>query len=237
MRTLLDQTKKNIMQSYLKYKAYYDRKAKAAPLETTDYCYILNPKADTQSTKIPFQEFRWCGPYKVEKVLPNKNYIERRLGTNKTQLLHRIRLRKFTPQAPLADIFVRETDWQKDDQMTIANDDLYAQSWNTNFGANPFDDIPSDAIHNTEDTEYVPIQIPDNSRPPSPVSSKNSGGAQWIRPLNQIKITEIMLMKSHNNQMMIITPKKLKKTQILHLTMIFKKPQKILKIPHCKKNP
>ena len=177
MRTLLDQTKKNIMQSYLKYKAYYDRKAKAAPLETTDYCYILNPKADTQATKIPFREFRWCGPYKVEKVLPNNNYIVRRLGTNKTQLLHRIRLRKFTPQAPLADIFVRETDWQKDDQMTIANDDLYAQSWNTNFGANPFDDIPSDAIHNTEDTEYVPIQIPDNSRPPSPVSSKNSGGS------------------------------------------------------------
>ena len=177
MRTLLDQTKKNIMQSYLKYKAYYDRKAKAAPLETTDYCYILIPKADTQATKIPFREFRWCGPYKVEKVLPNNNYIVRRLGTNKTQLLHRIRLRKFTPQAPLADIFVRETDWQKDDQMTIANDDLYAQSWNTNFGANPFDDIPSDAIHNTEDTEYVPIQIPDNSRPPYPVSSKNSGGS------------------------------------------------------------
>ena len=47
MRILLDQTKKNIMQSYLKYKAYYDRKAKASPLETTDYCYILNPKADT----------------------------------------------------------------------------------------------------------------------------------------------------------------------------------------------
>ena len=31
---LHDQTKKNIMQSYLKYKAYYDRKAKAAPLTT-----------------------------------------------------------------------------------------------------------------------------------------------------------------------------------------------------------
>ena len=77
--------------------------AKAAPLTTTDYCYILNPKADTQATKIPFQEFRWIGPYKVEKVLPNNNYIVRRLGTNKTQLLHRIRLRKFTPSAPLAD--------------------------------------------------------------------------------------------------------------------------------------
>ena len=133
MKILLDQTKKNIMHSYLKNKAYYDRKAKAAPLETTDYSYILNPKANTQATKIPFREFRWCGPYKVKKVLPNNNYIVRRLGTNKTQLLHRIRLRKFTPQAPLADIFVRETDGQKDDQMPIANDDLYAQSWNTNF--------------------------------------------------------------------------------------------------------
>ena len=56
------------MQSYLKYKAYYDRKAKASPLETTDYCYILNPKADTQATKIPFREFRWKGPYKVEQA-------------------------------------------------------------------------------------------------------------------------------------------------------------------------
>ena len=32
---LLDSTKKNIMQSYLKYKEYYDRKAKAAPLRQT----------------------------------------------------------------------------------------------------------------------------------------------------------------------------------------------------------
>ena len=177
MRILLDQTKKNIMQSYLKYKAYYDRKAKAAPLETTDYCYILNPKADTQATKIPFREFRWCGPYKVEKILPNNNYIVRRLGTNKTQLLHRIRLRKFTPQAPLADIFVRETDWQKDDQMPITNDDLYAQSWNTNFGSSPFDDDPVENSQNNDDAEYTPIQIPDENRPPSPSSSKNSGGS------------------------------------------------------------
>ena len=153
------------MQSYLKYKAYYDRKAKAAPLETTDYCYILNPNADTQATKIPFREFRWCGSYKVEKVLPNNNYIIRRLGTKETQLLHRIRLRKFNPQAPLADIFVRESDWQKDDQKAIPNDDLYAQSWNTNFGlmknpffddTNPFDDGPPDYSLNTDDTEYIP---------------------------------------------------------------------------------
>ena len=61
MKILLDRTKKNIMQSSLKYKAYYDRKAKTSQLETMDYCYILAPKADTQATKIPFREFRWFG--------------------------------------------------------------------------------------------------------------------------------------------------------------------------------
>ena len=70
MQVLLDQTKKNNVQSYLKYKAYYDRKARAAPLESTDYCYILNPKADNQATKFPFREFCSHGSYKVEKVLP-----------------------------------------------------------------------------------------------------------------------------------------------------------------------
>ena len=81
MEILNDQTKKNIMQSYLKYKAYNDSKAKAAPLTTTDSCYILNPKAETQATKTPFQEFRWKGPYEVEKVLPNNNYNVRSLRT------------------------------------------------------------------------------------------------------------------------------------------------------------
>ena len=100
------------------------------------------------------------------KSSPNKNYIVRRLGTNRTQL-HRIRLRKFTPQAPLADIFVRETDWQKDDRMIVAHDDLYAQSWNTNFGPNPFDDGPPELPQNDEDMEYVSIQTPENDRPPS----------------------------------------------------------------------
>ena len=168
-------------------------------------------------------------------MLPNNNYIVRRLGTNKTQLLHRIRLRKFTPQAPLANIFVRETDWQKEDQMPITNDDLYAQSWNTNFGSNPFDNGPSEYSLNTEDTEYIPIQIPEENRPPSPGSSKNSGGALRNRPLNQLKT---MKMKYHSKpSKMTKVPKKPKKTQIIHLMMIPKKPQKIHKIPHHKNNP
>ena len=100
---LIDQTKKNIMQSYLKYKDYYERKAKTAPLKEKDYCFVLQPKADSQASKIPFGEYRWIGPFVVQTVLSNDNYIVRRLNTNKTQILHRIRLKKFVPNAPLED--------------------------------------------------------------------------------------------------------------------------------------
>ena len=91
------------MQSYLKYKEYYDRKAKASPLKQNDYCFILQPIADHQGSKIPFREFRWIGPYIIEQVLPNENYIVRKLNSNKTQILHRIRLRKYEPNVPLRD--------------------------------------------------------------------------------------------------------------------------------------
>ena len=87
------------MQSYSKYKEYYDRKAKASPLKQNDYCFILQPLADHQGSKIPFREFRWIGPYVIEQALPNENYIVRKLNSNKTQILHRIRLRKYEPNA------------------------------------------------------------------------------------------------------------------------------------------
>ena len=61
--------------------------------------------------------------------------------------------------------------------MPIANDDLYAQSWNTNFGSNQFEDGPSEYVEDTEETEYTPIQIPNDNHPPSPGSSKISGGS------------------------------------------------------------
>ena len=68
MEILNDQTKKNNMQSYLlKHYAYYDCKAKAAPLTTTDYCYILNPRTDTQATKIPSESFVGQASTKVLK--------------------------------------------------------------------------------------------------------------------------------------------------------------------------
>ena len=121
-KVLIDKTKHNIMQSYLKYKEYYDRKAKAAPLSEQDFCFILQPKADNQGSKIPFREYRWIGPYRIEKVLPNDNYIVRRLKTNETQILHRIRLKKFVPNTPLENKYAKEK-LQPDDEIIIRQDD------------------------------------------------------------------------------------------------------------------
>ena len=58
--------RKNTMQAYIKYKAYYDKKVNASKLKEADYVYILQPKADHQGSKIPFTEFRSVGPYIIE---------------------------------------------------------------------------------------------------------------------------------------------------------------------------
>ena len=60
---------KNLMQSYIRYKQYYDKKASAHPLHVNEYCYALHPEANTQGTKITFREYLWTGPYNVVKVL------------------------------------------------------------------------------------------------------------------------------------------------------------------------
>ena len=66
--------RKNIMQEYIKYKAYYDKKAKASKPKEADYVYILQPKVDHQGSKIPFTEFRWIGTYNFEKSIA-KQYL------------------------------------------------------------------------------------------------------------------------------------------------------------------
>ena len=150
---LIDKTKQNIMQSYLKYKEYYDSKAKAAPLKEQDFCFILQPKADNQGSKIPFRDYHWIGPYRIEKVLPNDNYIVRRLNTNKTQILHQIRLKKFVPNTPLEDKYSKEK-LQPDDEIIIPQDDLYTISWEADFDYQVFeprqDDIPNEELQQAD---------------------------------------------------------------------------------------
>ena len=145
---LIDQTKKNIMQSYLKYKEYYDRKAKAAPLNKKDFNFIMQPKADNQGLKIPFRDYRWIGPYIIENVLPNDSYIVRRLNTNKTQVLHRIRLKKFVPNTPLVDRYSKDK-LQPEEEIVVPQDDLYTISWEADFDYEIFEPTQDAVPHGT----------------------------------------------------------------------------------------
>ena len=115
-KILYDKTRKNVMQSYINYKRYFDKNAKASPLKEKDYCYILQPKADHQGSKKPFHDFHWSGPYRVEKVQPNNNYTVWKFNTNKTQILRRICLRKYNPEKP-PEVNYQEVQWQIDDNI------------------------------------------------------------------------------------------------------------------------
>ena len=161
-KILIDKTKQNIMQSYIKYKEYYDRKAKAAPLKENEYCFVLQPKADNQGSKIPFRDYRWVGPFVVQKVLPNEKYIVRRINTNKTQILHRIRLKKFVPNQPLEDNF-REQQLQPDEEIVIPQDDLYVITWETDFGEQLV----------TRGNETISTSMPNGERPNAAETNTN----------------------------------------------------------------
>ena len=125
--------------------------------------YILQPKADHQGSKIRFTDFRWIGPYIVEKVLPNNKYVVRKIGTNKTQIRHRMRLRQFTPRQPIPDIPVTPREWQPDPEIIIKHDDLYARAWECEYDKPIFDsdsDNLGHLIHQTSqyDREKKPMQ-------------------------------------------------------------------------------
>ena len=136
---IFQDVRENAMQAYIKYKAYYDKKANASKLKQSDYFYILQPKADHQGSKFPFTEFRWIGPYIIEKLLPNNNYLVRKIGTNKTQILHRMRLRQFTPRQPIPDTPVTPREWQPDPEVIIKHDDSYARAWEWEYDKPIFD--------------------------------------------------------------------------------------------------
>ena len=136
---IFQDVRKNAMQAYIKYKAYYDRKAKASKLKKADYVFILQPKADHEGSKIPFKDLRWIAPYSIEKVLTNNNYLVRKIGTNKTQILHRMRLRQFTPRQPLPDVPVTQREWQPDPEVVITHDGLYARAWECEYDEPIFD--------------------------------------------------------------------------------------------------
>ena len=55
---IFQDVRRNAMLAYIKYKAFYDKKADASKFKQSDYVKILQPKADHQGSKVPFTDFR-----------------------------------------------------------------------------------------------------------------------------------------------------------------------------------
>ena len=78
-------------------------------------------------------------PYIIEKVLPNKNYLVGKSGINKTQILHRMRLRQSTPRQHKPDLPITPREWQAGPEVVIKHDDLYARAWEFEYDQPLFD--------------------------------------------------------------------------------------------------
>ena len=141
--------------------------AKASKLKEADYVYVLQPKADDQGSKILFTEFRWIGPNIIGKALPNNIYLVRKIGTNKTQVLHRMKMRQFTAREPPADIRVKPQEYNSDPKVSLNHDDLYASAWEYDYEQPNFDaenkkavlpksqEIPVESHFSTEEMRYT----------------------------------------------------------------------------------
>ena len=143
---VLDQTemvhqdvRRNAMLAYIKYKLYYDKKANASKLKEADYVYLSQTKADHQGSKVAIKGFQWIGPYIVERVLPNNNCLARKIGTNRTQVLHRIQMCQFTPRQPPAYIRITPQEGKHDPNVSPKHDDLYARAWECDYERPIFD--------------------------------------------------------------------------------------------------
>ena len=56
---LNDSTREQLAQSYSKHQTHFDKKTNAAKLQLNYCCYAINPKTDTQASKVPFNEKIW----------------------------------------------------------------------------------------------------------------------------------------------------------------------------------
>ena len=73
-------------------------------------------------------EVQSLGLYIIEKVLPNNNYLVRKIGTNKTQVLHRMRMHQFTYRQPPPDRRITPLEWKPDPEVSHIHDALYARA-------------------------------------------------------------------------------------------------------------
>ena len=69
MMTKFEENKLQLIDSYQRYRNYYDKKAEAKPLKLHSYCLLLNPKLTSQKPQISKVAQVWIPLYRVENQL------------------------------------------------------------------------------------------------------------------------------------------------------------------------
>ena len=116
--------------------------------------YVLQPKTDQQGSKLPFTNFRSTGPDIVENALAKNNYLFRKVQTNKTHYLHRMRLRLFRPGKPILEVQITSQEWKPDTETIIKHNKLYTRAWESEYET-PFFDNDRDETDNHTSLEIT----------------------------------------------------------------------------------
>ena len=180
--TIFQDVRKNAMQAYIKYKAYSDKKANASKLRHADNIFLIQPEQITKEVNFFLQI----------SAGPNNNYLVRKVGTNKTQILHRMRLRQFALHQPIPDIPITPREWQSDPEVVITHDDSYARAWECEYDEPIFDsdynNLATPSPHETtirseqaaDEISNTPGIIPGNSPKINPQPDGSNDGRTWI---------------------------------------------------------
>ena len=101
-------------------------------------------------------------------MLPNSSYLVRKIGTNKTQFLHRMRRRQFTPRQPLPDKGITPEEWKPNPEVGLQHDDLYTRAWECDYER---------PVVDAENNNATPPHLPENA-----VESDLSIEETWNKP-------------------------------------------------------
>ena len=129
----------------------------------------------------------------------------RKPNTNKTQILRKIRLRKYSPLRPPEDNY-QEAQWQIDDNIVVPQDDLYTIAWEAEFGGHFFDIPIIYTDPNAIDFDESHTQGPDTVIVPRSYFHESSDGQNWDTcPTSDPTVPPTSLLKSNGQNQDIET--------------------------------
>ena len=129
----------------------------------------------------------------------------RKLNTNKTQILHRIRLGNYNPEKRPEDNY-QEARWQIDDNIVVPQVDLYTIAWKAEFGGHLFDIPIIYTDPNAIDSGDSHTQGPDTAIVPrSYLHDSNNGQNSVTYPISNPPVPEMLTSKSNGQSQDIET--------------------------------